>query len=233
MDASDRAEFVRQAGDRYLPTEGTFLSATAVKRWESLIASGPAKIERLQRFRRAVYWVFPKHRSLTQLPFYLAEAAPHFDLSQSWSLAMLIDLSWMYLLSVLFAVDEVTRLHLSDSNTALRRVLLGGELEMREKEDFKRHLRRVIEQLAPDPRDRPDEPDIVPAFFGDLADLVAKFDRGTPGSGVHRDRDRCQPRSCVGKRIPIKRLVRAQTRFRCSALPLPRVAAGFKVCRPC
>lgn len=174
MDRRDRTEFVSQAGELSLPATGRFFEVATLRNWDQLISAAPRGTARLQRYRRAVYWVMPKHRNLIQLPAYLAEANRHFLVSQLWAQALLVDLAWLYLLTTLNALDEVTRLHLGDSSGALRQVIVGGEPEMREKEALRDRIRDLLEFAEPDVSKRPLEQDIVPAYFSDLSDLIAR-----------------------------------------------------------
>lgn len=177
MDRADRDQFLKQAGDARLPIAGTFLDRSTVEKWAQIIATTPKGTEKLQVYRRAIYWVLPRHRNLTQLPLYLQEAQALLRPSDRWAQAVLVDLAWLYLLAVLYAVDETTKLHLSQINPALKQVVVGGEHEIREKEDLKQQIRALIEHFEPVASRRPAEPDIVPPFFDDLVDLVARTAR--------------------------------------------------------
>jgi hypothetical protein len=121
--------------------------------------------------------VFPKYRNLTQLPLYAREARSQLRATDRWAQAIVVDLSWLYLLSVLYAVDETTKFNLGQLGSALRQVTVGGEHEVRERDQLKVQIRRLVEHFEPEPGRRPAEPDLVPSFFEDLTDLVARASR--------------------------------------------------------
>lgn len=177
MDRLDRAEFLKQAGEARLPQAGSFFDEATVRRWANIISTEPNGTSALQRYRRALYWVFPKHRNLTQLPLYIRDGREHLRPTDRWAQAMVVDLAWLYLLAVLYAVDETTKLHIGQLNPALRQVVVGGEHEVREKEQLKVQIRKLVEHFEPNPSRRPPEPDLVPAFFDDLVDLSARVSR--------------------------------------------------------
>jgi hypothetical protein len=179
MDLDDRAEFVRQAGDALLPRTGHFLEASALVNWEKALSgsSTAGEVERLQKYRRSFYWLMPKHRNLVQLPAYLIAAARGIDPKAPWAKVLVLDLAWLYLLSILYAVEEITKLHLKESTAALRQVVVGSEQDVREKEAWGEELRRLIEAAQPDPKRRPQVFDVLPSYFPDLLDTVSRVSR--------------------------------------------------------
>jgi hypothetical protein len=172
MTSEDRRAFLEQAGSARLPKVGGFIEGGAVRSWEKQIAMSPKATEKLQRYRRSFYWVFPRHRNLSQLPGYLIEAAKQFDPKQLWAQTLLFDLAWMYLLTVLHAVDEITRLHLSGFDASLKQVFVGSEQEIRDKEATLKVLLEFVEvkgARAPF--------SVVPPYFSDLVDLTTRAAR--------------------------------------------------------
>jgi hypothetical protein len=177
IDSLDRAQLLEQAGAAQLPAAGQFFDAGAYRKWEAIIAAGPSELDKLRRYGRTFYWVLPKHRNLTLLPSYLGEAARFFDPRQQWAIVLLIDLSWLYLLSVLHAVEEVSHLHLAAMPASLRQVVVGSEQEIREKEQLARRIQELI-SFADERRSReaPEVP-VLPKYFDDLLDLVSRAAR--------------------------------------------------------
>src|SRR5262249_49613501 len=108
---------------------------------------------------------------------YLRDGRERLRPTDRWAQAMVVDLAWLYLLAVLYAVDETTKLHVGHLNPALRQVVVGGGHEVREKEQLKVQIRKLVEHFEPDPSRRPREPELVPAFFDDLVDLSARVSR--------------------------------------------------------
>lgn len=173
MNSSDRAQFLEQTGTMRLPQDTGFLEAETVRRWEALISSAPTAAEKLQRYRRSYYWVFHQRRNLLQLPGYLGESAKSFDIKQRWAQALLIDLAWLYLVTILWAVDELTRLQLSELSNSLQQVIAGGEHEIREKNQLLNALGGLIGT-----KDLQDAGfSVLPAWFSDLVDLASRVAR--------------------------------------------------------
>lgn len=172
MNRDDRLAFLDQAGTARLPKVGGFMEGATVRRWEQQLAMTPKAIDKLQLYRRSFYWVFQKFRNLSQLPGYLIEAGKHFDAKQHWAQVLLVDLAWMYLMTVLHAVDEVTRLHLSGFDASLKQVFVGSEQEIREKEAT---LKLLLEFAAT--RGSRTTYSVVPPYFADLVDLVTRAAR--------------------------------------------------------
>lgn len=147
LDRDDRMRLADQLGGALMPHAGTFLERAAYERWQRLTVEAPKAIKRLQRYRRASYWIAPRHRNLAFLPTQLRDAAPSFDPEQRWSLALLFDLSWLYLVALLAAIDDMSRLHVADSNFALGQVVVGSEHELRERTNLANQLRVIFEAL--------------------------------------------------------------------------------------
>src|SRR5216683_1953638 len=108
------AQFLEQVGNSRLPRVGKFLDEDTCRKSDGLLTDVPKSIDRLQRYRRSYYWVFQQRRNLVQLPGYISEHIKEFDPRQRWTQALVIDLAWLYLVTVLWAVDELTRLHVSE-----------------------------------------------------------------------------------------------------------------------
>lgn len=172
LDGADRANFAGQAGEQHLPRKGGFLEPEAYLRWVNLLAGTPRTFQRVDRYRRTLYWTFPKFRNIVQLPAYLSSIAPQLDPSQAWAHALVIDFAWLYMLTVVHAVHEVGTLHLSDLGGSLRQVVVGGEHAVREKEDLRRKIQEVLRIAAG--AQEAHQFDVVPPYFGDLTDLVAR-----------------------------------------------------------
>jgi hypothetical protein len=172
MNSEDRRAFLDQAGSARLPKVGGFIEGASVRSWEQQIAMAPKAIDKLQRYRRSFYWVFPRYRNLSQLPGYLIEAAKYFDSKQLWAQVLLFDLAWMYLVTVLNAVDEITRLHLSGFDASLKQVFVGSEQEIREKEATLKLLLEFAEMGGVRAAYS-----VVPPYFSDLVDLTTRVAR--------------------------------------------------------
>lgn len=175
MDSTDRRGLLDQLGEGRLPAAGSFLDRETLMKWIELTSSTPGRTEAIQRYRRAYYWLLPRHKNLTQLPAYLTGVAGEFRADQRWSLALLIDLSWLYLLSLLWALDEITRLHLSDPASSLRQAILGGQQEIREKEQLAEQLKQLISYVDPRRSKQLPSVPVEPKYFTELTDLASRL----------------------------------------------------------
>ena len=174
LDPADRARLLENCGSRGLPVAGDLFGADRLSRVESILAGAPAALAKLDRYRRAFYWVFPRYRNLTQLPAYLEEASALFDVSARWAHLLLLDLAWLYLVTVCHTIDQITRLQLAALANSLRQAVVGGEQEMREKQVLAEKLKIVMNSVAAHSRESiPDVP-ILPTYFDDLVDLVSR-----------------------------------------------------------
>ncbi len=173
MDATDRSSFLDQAGTDRLPKAGRFLEEAAYRRWESLIGTAAKETDRLQRYGRSFYWVFHQRRNLLQLPGYVQHAAKVFDLRQRWAQALLVDMAWLYLVTVLHVLDDITRLHLAELDGALQQVMLGGEAEARDKQE----LFKALTALIGENEMKRAGVGMLPPWFGDLVDITTRAAR--------------------------------------------------------
>jgi hypothetical protein len=177
LDPTDRQALLAQAGDPGVPKGAKFLERDALLHWASLTTTTPSAIERLQRYRRSVFWLVQRNRNLTQLPSYLIEAARAFVPDQQWAHAVLVDLAWLYLLTLATALDEITRLQLADYGTSLAQIVVGGEQELREKQRTAAYLAEVLGKCDPErAAGLPAQP-LLPPYFDDLLDLVTRLGR--------------------------------------------------------
>jgi hypothetical protein len=177
LDASDRRLLIDQLGDENLPVVGSFFEASALRRWMSLTGAVPSTVEPLQRYRNTYYWLQRPRRNLTALPSALSGASRHFQPDQRWALALLVDLAWLYLNTLLGVLDDITRLHLSDPQRGLVQAVFGGEQERREKEALARELKTLITHLDRRAADQVANLPILPTYFDELVGLVARLAR--------------------------------------------------------
>lgn len=98
-----------------------------------------------------------------------------FTPDQRWARAVLIDLAWLYLVAVLAALEDVTRLQLADARRGLTQSVVGSEQDRREKEQLARQLTELFSRVDPSMRRR--HPNVLPEYFEDLVDLVARASR--------------------------------------------------------
>lgn len=177
FDGADRMTFREQLGAALLPASGAFLELETMLRWTRLTLDTPEAIARLQRYRQSFYWLVRRGRNLTGLPTAIARVAKAFDPDQRWAHALVADLAWLYLVAILDAVDEITRLHLADVSGGLLQAVVGSEQDRREKETLARQLGDLFTHIDPSVQSRLPRLPIRPAYFEDLVDLVARVSR--------------------------------------------------------
>jgi hypothetical protein len=86
-------------------------------------------------------------------------------------------MAWLYLISVLSALDDITRLHLADADFALRQTLVGSQQELQEKTQLADQLKKLIAYVEPQRAANLPVVAVEPAYFADLADLLARLAR--------------------------------------------------------
>jgi hypothetical protein len=177
FDARDRAAFLEQLGDAQLPATGSFLEQDAVVRWTRLTLELPEAAARLQSYRQTFYWLLRPGRNLTALPTTLRGAAKAFNPEQRWARAILVDLAWLYLVALLAALDEVTRLHLAEPQVGLTQAMVGSEQERREKEQLGKLLAELFTQIDPGVGRKLPRVPVLPDYFDDLLDLATRLSR--------------------------------------------------------
>lgn len=175
LDREDRERLIEQSGRSSLPAVGTFLEGPALTAWTRLIGDTPSSIERLQRYRRTGYWIAPRHRNLVYLPTQL-ESARSMKSADRWALALVADFAWLYLLALLAALDDMTRLHLSEPGLGLRQVLVGSEHELRERERLAEQLRVIVQAVKRGAAAAPPV-SVLPEYYEDLLELVSRLAR--------------------------------------------------------
>jgi hypothetical protein len=173
IDSRDRINLLDQAGTARLPKAGRFLEGETVRRWDRMLVTIPADIGKLARYRRSHYWVFPARRNLLQLPGYLQPHVKIFDVQQRWAQALVVDLAWLYLLAILQALEEVTKLHLSEFASSLEQVMVGGEAELRDKQALFKALIGIVGEQ----RMLRAGMSVVPPWFGELVDVATRAAR--------------------------------------------------------
>lgn len=125
----------------------------------------------LLEYRQFDYWVYEQYRNLTQMVSHLADCAVTLDPANPLHAALLIDCSWLYLLSVSRAVEHVRAMHAADVPTCLLEYFLGGQVALREKTQLLERLVRVLPPAAQS------SAQLRPAWYDQLLELVGRFSR--------------------------------------------------------
>ena len=129
------------------------------------------KLDALLEYRQFDYWVYEPYRNLTQMVSHLADAAVTLDPANPLHAALVIDCSWLYLLTVSQAVEHVRATHAADVPTCLLEYFFGGQVALREKKQLLEQLARVLPPAAQE------SAQLLPTWYGQLLELVGRFNR--------------------------------------------------------
>ncbi|MFF4875436.1 hypothetical protein [Micromonospora sp. NPDC000668] len=102
---------------------------------------------------------------------HLADAASTLDPATPLHAALLLDCSWLYLLSVSRAVEHIRATHAADVQTCLLRYFFGGQVALREKKQMLEQLSRIVPPAAQG------SAQLLPAWYNQLLELVGRFNR--------------------------------------------------------
>lgn len=180
LDREDLVALVGRPNDHEARPE---IRPASVQRYRELVASATDKIRGLERYRTDGYWQFPRSRALTWLPSYLETAPPGLlRASNASHVALVLDLAWLFLLSVLTAADDAAQTSASAITPALRRFIAGSDLDLRDRERAEEIIRRVISHAGAS-EIRAATLQTMPRYFGDIEDLVHRIIRRRRAAG--------------------------------------------------
>lgn len=129
------------------------------------------RLKKLNAYRQYSYWVHDAHRALVQLVEHLREASSHLDPRNPTHLSLLLDMSWLYLISVSRAAEHIRAVQVSQPQSALTEYLLGGPVGVREKTDLAALLEGLKQSGAiPETVDTA----LVPEYFPSLLELTVR-----------------------------------------------------------
>lgn len=132
------------------------------------------RLKSLLDYRDFGYWLYEEHRNPVQLVEHLREAAPHLDATNPRHLALILDLSWMYMVTLSHMIHAVRSSRVSDPDRGLQEYLFGGPVGLRET--------RQLAQLLAGLRDSGAVPadvnvDPLPDYYPKLRELAARIMR--------------------------------------------------------
>lgn len=175
LSPEDRTVLLAEAGvsgsDAPLPA---FLTEAGNARRDQVLKATPRELDRLMRYRDTGYWLAQGHRNITALPAVLTSSRDLLKPGNPWTLPLLADLAWLYLLACTRAIGDMAALHLSEPSEGLAQVVIGDERERRDKEFLASQLARLFDAL-PKRAQAPAKVDVVPSYYGDLTDLMTRF----------------------------------------------------------
>ncbi|MFI5560709.1 hypothetical protein ACIA2T_15650 [Amycolatopsis japonica] len=132
------------------------------------------KLKPLLDYREFGYWLYDEHRNLIQLVEHLRASADRLDPRNPRHLALVLDLTWLYLVSLCHAVHSVRAAHVSDPDRGLQEYLFGGIVGLREKEQLAALLVSLREGGALPSEVRVDP---LPIYYPKLRELVIRVMR--------------------------------------------------------
>lgn len=132
------------------------------------------KLKSLLEYRQFDYWVYEPHLNPVQMVEHLRNASRTLDGRNPQHMAILLDCAWLYMLTLLQAIDRIRRVHVSDVALGLKEYLLGGAGQVREKENIASLLSTL--QAA---GELPDQVNIdpLPPYVQGMAELVTRIMR--------------------------------------------------------
>lgn len=126
------------------------------------------RLKRLLDYRQFDYWVYEQHRNPVQLIAHLTGTQKRLDPRNAVHVALFLDLSWLYLLSLIRVTAHIRGAFLGDPDRGLQEYMFGGATNLREKEETARLLRSV----SPEGSDKLDH---LPFYYGQLRELVVRL----------------------------------------------------------
>ncbi|WP_405759825.1 hypothetical protein OG234_15920 [Streptomyces sp. NBC_01420] len=101
------------------------------------------RLKSLLEYREFTYWITEQHRNPLQMVEELASVANHLDPRIPHHLALVLDCSWLYLLSLSQAVESMRATHVADHDRGLQEYLFGGPVGLREKQGLSQLLENI------------------------------------------------------------------------------------------
>ncbi|MEU7829488.1 hypothetical protein [Nonomuraea sp. NPDC049129] len=132
------------------------------------------KLKPLLDYREFGYWLYDEHRNLVQLVEHLRACTDLLDPRNPRHLALVLDLTWLYLVSLCHAIHAIRSAHVSDPDRGLQEYLFGGIVGLREKEQLSGLLTSLREGGALPPEVRVDP---LPAYYPKLRELITRVMR--------------------------------------------------------
>lgn len=164
--------------DTDLALATSFFNGSSYQARENSLSTLEAKLEPLQKYRVAYYWLLEPHRNLQQLVVYLSEFKSHLRAENKAHLDLFLDYVWLYALAVLQAVQYVVASGVSDIDRSMKHYLFGGEVGLREKEAVVKQLRNLRQLIEGEQATSAKEIfTVLPPYYDALLELVTRFVR--------------------------------------------------------
>ncbi|MEV7612057.1 hypothetical protein [Streptomyces sp. NPDC089799] len=106
------------------------------------------RLKSLLEYREFTYWINEQYRNPLQMVDELAAVAEHLDPRNPTHLALVLDCSWLYLISLSHAVESMRATHVADHDLGLQEHLFGGPVGLREKQGLSQLLETIKQSGA-------------------------------------------------------------------------------------
>lgn len=147
---------------------GVLFDRSAVAGYLAAFDDLDRRLKPLLEYRQFDYWVYDHHRNPFQLVAHLEDAARRLHPSNPIHLALFLDLSWLYLLTLVRVTQHLRGAFLADPDRGLQEYLFGGAVGLQEKADTAALLRGLAPPGA-------SELTHLPAYYGGLRELVTRL----------------------------------------------------------
>ncbi|WP_051848520.1 hypothetical protein [Streptomyces sp. NRRL WC-3725] len=103
------------------------------------------RLKPLLDYREFTYWINERYRNPLQMVDELTAVAQHLDPRNPAHLALVLDCSWLYLVSLSHTVESMRATHVANHDLGLQEYLFGGPAGLREKQGLA-HLLETIKK---------------------------------------------------------------------------------------
>ena len=133
-----------------------------------------SRLRPLLDYRNFGYWLFDEYRNPVQLVEHLRGCARHLDARNPQHLALVLDLTWMYTVTLSHAIHSIRSARISDPDRGLQEYLFGGPVGLGEKQQLAQLLVGLRDSGAVPPGVNVDP---LPAYYPKLRELVTRLMR--------------------------------------------------------
>ncbi len=154
----------------------SFFDGSAYQQQETIISNLETQLEPLKKYRVSYYWLLEPYRNLQQLIVYLNGFNRILRPDNKVHMTLFLDYVWLYTLTVFRAMQSVVSINASEIDRSTRQYLLGGEVNLREKEatmNTLRELRYTIE--GKQVNSATDIFQVLPSYYESLLELISRF----------------------------------------------------------
>lgn len=135
------------------------------------------KLKPILDYRQFDYWVHDDHRNLVGIPDTLVDLRTVLDPKNPQHVGLVLDVSWLYLLSLARAIGALRTAHVSRLSYGLSEYIAGGPVQLKQKRDLAELLTSLQEggQIPQGPTVQ-----VNPRFFDGLLELTVRLMRRGP-----------------------------------------------------